>query len=83
MVVTADQGNGVSEHVRQHIGDLIKTMTDQNADRALVGHCLEHLHMVLETLGERPAAKSLLEQLEDGDGTDIDLSAWSKKEKKK
>lgn len=51
-----DQENVDQGDVRRQIADLARTLASQNADLALAERCLEHLSIILETLGERPAA---------------------------
>lgn len=69
-----ERGNGNSADIRRHIDDLIRIMSDQNADQVLVGQCLEHLHAVLETLGEQPTARWLRKRLRERDGDTTHLA---------
>lgn len=65
--MTSDRGSADKTNVRRHVCDLVRTLTDKNADRVLVEQCLEHLAMILETLGERSAAMSVRKELDGKD----------------
>lgn len=69
--MTDDQGIGDGADLRRHIHDLIGTLADRNADRQLVDDCLEHLHAMLETLGERPTATMLRECAQEADPGEV------------
>jgi len=65
--VTSDRGSADKANVRRHVCNLVRTLTDKNADRVLVQQCLEHLAMIFETLGERSAAMLVRKELEGRD----------------
>ncbi len=65
--MTSDRESADKTNVRRHVCDIVRTLTDKNADRVLVEQCLEHLAMILETLGERSAAMLVRKELEGRD----------------
>ena len=59
-----------SEPIGSLVGDLVRVLSGHNADRRLVDQCLEQLQDVLETLGERSAAKAVRERLTEAGNLD-------------
>ena len=71
--MTDDRLHGKLANTERSIDDLIKTLTDRNADHVLVRQCMEHLHGILELLGERPTTRLLCKKMEKGSVTAIDI----------
>lgn len=77
-----DQGISDAADLRRHISELIGVLADQNADRRLVEECLDHLHAMLETLGERPIAMMLRECVKEGGKATVGLELRRKSHSK-